>query len=123
MAKNVRISEVGLRGIVGSGLSAEHVLDFASAFGTFLGPGAVVVGRDPRASSVMLREGVIAGLLACGREVIDLGMVSTPVLQHAISRCSAAGGISIGASHNAAEWNALKFLGARGTYLSTAEAG
>src|ERR1700688_3118225 len=123
MAKNVRISEVGLRGVVGSGLSAEHVLDFAAAFGTFLGPGAVAVGRDPRASSVMLREGVIAGLLACGREVIDLGMVSTPVLQHAISRCSAAGGISIGASHNAAEWNALKFLGARGTYLSTAEAG
>jgi phosphomannomutase len=123
MAKNVRISEVGLRGIVGSGLSAEHVLDFASAFGTFLGPGAVIVGRDPRASSVMLREGVIAGLLACGREVIDLGMVSTPVLQHAISRRSAAGGVSIGASHNAAEWNALKFLGARGTYLSTAEAG
>jgi len=123
MAKNVRISEVGLRGIVGSGLSAEHIIDFASAFGTFLGPGAVVVGRDPRASSVMLREGVIAGLLACGREVIDLGLVSTPVLQHAISRYSGAGGISIGASHNAAEWNALKFLGARGTYLSTAEAG
>jgi phosphomannomutase len=123
MAKNVRISEVGLRGIVGSGLSAEHVLDFASAFGTFLGPGAVVVGRDPRASSVMLREGVLAGLLACGREAIDLGLVSTPVLQHAICRHSAAGGISIGASHNAAEWNALKFLGAAGTYLSTAEAG
>jgi phosphomannomutase len=123
MSNNVRISEVGLRGIVGSGLSAEHVLDFASAFGTFLGPGAVIVGRDPRASSVMLREGVVAGLLACGREVIDLGLVSTPVLQHAICRHSAAGGISIGASHNAAEWNALKFLGARGTYLSTAEAG
>ena len=123
MAKSVRISEVGLRGIVGSGLSAEHVLDFALAFGTFLGAGAVVVGRDPRASSIMLREGVVAGLLACGREVIDLGLVSTPVVQHAISRHSAAGGISIGASHNSAEWNALKFLGAAGTYLSTAEAG
>jgi phosphomannomutase len=123
LGRSVRISEVGLRGIVGSGLSAEHVLDFASAFGTFLGPGAVIVGRDPRASSVMLREGVIAGLLACGREAIDLGLVSTPVLQHAICRHSAAGGISIGASHNAAEWNALKFLGAAGTYLSTAEAG
>jgi phosphomannomutase len=123
MGKSVRITEVGLRGIVGSGLSAEHIVDFASAFGTFLGPGAVVVGRDPRASSGMLREGVLAGLLACGREVIDLGLVSTPVLQHAISRISAAGGISIGASHNAAEWNALKFLGAAGTYLSSAEAG
>ena len=55
--------------------------------------------------------------------MISLGVVSTPVIQHAISRLDAAGGISIGASHNAAEWNALKFFGPRGIYLSTAEAG
>ncbi|PYT15775.1 MAG: hypothetical protein DMG59_12515 [Acidobacteria bacterium] len=120
--ESLRISHVGLRGIVGRGLSAEQVVDFASAFGTFLGGGPVVLGRDPRASSVMLREGVIAGLLACGHDVIDLGVVSTPVIQHAIRRHGAAGGVSIGASHNAAEWNALKFLGGAGTYLSTAEA-
>ncbi len=71
--KALRISHVGLRGVVGSGLTAAHVLDFASAFGTFLdSPGPVVVGRDPRASGVMLREGVIAALLACGHDVIDL---------------------------------------------------
>jgi phosphomannomutase len=61
--------------------------------------------------------------MATGHEVIDLGVVSTPVIQHAISRMDAAGGMSIGASHNSAEWNALKFLGPRGSYLSTAEAG
>jgi phosphomannomutase len=71
----------------------------------------------------MLREGVVAGLTACGHDVIDLGLASTPVIQHAIRRHDAAGGVSIGASHNSAEWNALKFFGARGTYLSTAEAG
>ena len=71
----------------------------------------------------MMREGVVAALIACGRDVVDLGVVSTPVIQHAIRRLDAAGGVSIGASHNAAEWNALKFFGARGTYLSTAEAG
>ena len=124
MPSQLRISAVGLRGIVGSGLTAAHVIDFAAAFGTFLDPkGAVVIGRDPRASGVMMREGVIAALLACGNDVIDLGIVSTPVLQHAIRRFDAAGGISIGASHNAAEWNALKFLGRQGIYLSTAEAG
>lgn len=121
--QTLRISHVGLRGVVGKGLTAAHVLDFASAFGTFLEPGAVVVGRDPRASGVMLRQGVVSGLLATGHEVIDLGVVSTPVIQHAIRRLGACGGISIGASHNAAEWNALKFLGARGIYLSTPEAG
>jgi phosphomannomutase len=123
-SKELRISHVGLRGVVGGGLTAAHVLDFASAFGTFLAPGgAVVVGRDPRASGVMMREGVFAALLASGHEVISLGVVSTPVIQHAIRRLNAAGGISIGASHNAAEWNALKFFGSQGVYLSTAEAG
>ena len=122
--KELRISHAGLRGVVGAGLTAAHVLDFASAFGTFLGPGgAVVVGRDPRASGAMIREGVFAALLACGHDVISLGVVSTPVIQHAIRRLDAAGGISIGASHNAAQWNALKFFGPQGVYLSTAEAG
>ncbi|MBL8213713.1 MAG: hypothetical protein JNK87_23545 [Bryobacterales bacterium] len=123
MERALRISHVGLRGIVGSGLGASHVLDFAAAFGTFLAPGPVVIGRDPRASGVMIREGVIAALLSTGHDVVDLGIVSTPVIQHTIQRLNAAGGISIGASHNPAEWNALKFFAARGTYLSTAEAG
>ena len=120
----LRISHVGLRGVVGPGMTARHVLDFAAAFGTFLERGGpVVIGRDPRASGVMIRHGVIAELLACGHDVIDLGVVSTPVIQHAIRRRSAAGGISIGASHNTADWNALKFLGPEGSYLTTAEAG
>jgi phosphomannomutase len=122
-AKSLRISHVGLRGIVGPALTANHVLDFASAFGTFLAPGrAVIIGRDPRASGLMLREGVVAGLLACGHDVVDLGLVPTPVIQHAIRRLDAGGGVSIGASHNTADWNALKFLGRDGSYLTTAEA-
>jgi phosphomannomutase len=123
-AKSLRISQVGLRGVVGSALTATHVLDFAAAFGTFLqSGGCVILGRDPRASGAMLREGVIAGLTACGLDVVDLGVTSTPVIQHAIRRHDAAGGVSIGASHNSAEWNALKFFGRQGTYLSSAEAG
>ncbi len=120
----LRISHVGLRGVVGHGLTAAHVLDFAAAFGAFLEPRCpVIIGRDPRASGEMLRQGVIAGLLASSHDVIDLGVVSTPVIQHAIRRHGAGGGISIGASHNDADWNALKFFGPGGIYLSTAEAG
>lgn len=122
-ARSLRISQVGLRGVVGAGMTAAHVLDFASAFGTFLEPGrCVVVGRDPRASGVMVREGVVAALLACGKDVVDLGIAPSPVIQHTIRRLDAGGGISIGASHNAAEWNALKFFGRNAIYLSTAEA-
>lgn len=122
-ARALRISQVGLRGIVGSGVTASRVMDFSAAFAAFLETaGPVVLGRDPRASSVMMREGVCAALMASGRDVIDLGIASTPVIQHCIRRLDAAGGVSIGASHNAAEWNALKFFGPRGTYLSTGEA-
>lgn len=71
----------------------------------------------------MLRQGVIAGLLASGHDVIDLGIVSTPVIQHSIRRLGAGGGVSIGASHNTADWNALKFFASGGIYLSSAEAG
>jgi phosphomannomutase len=124
MKNALRISAVGVRGIVGQGLRGKHALEFAAAFSALLpASGPVLVARDPRASSVMLREGIIASLLASGRDCVDLGLVSTPVLQHAIRRWNAAGGISIGASHNAAEWNALKFLGSNGTYLSSSEAG
>ena len=120
----LRISAVGVRGIVGPGLRAVHALDFGAAFGTFLDqPGKVVIGRDPRASGAMIREGVIASLLASGHDVVDLGIVSSPVIQHSIRRLNAAGGVSVGASHNSAEWNALKFFGANATYLSSGEAG
>lgn len=120
--QTLRISQVGLRGVVGRGLSASHVMDFASAFGTFIEPGRpVVVGRDPRASGRMIREGVVSALMACGHEVVDLGVVSSPVIQHAIVRMDGVGGISISASHNSADWNALRFFGPRGVYLSSAE--
>ena len=122
----LRISHVGLRGVVGNGLTATHILDFASAFGTFLDIPAsnspIVIGRDPRLSGVMLREGVVSALLATGHNVLDLGVVSTPVIQHTIHRLGSPGGISIGASHNEASWNALKFLGQDAAYLSTAQA-
>ncbi|MGQ9917477.1 MAG: hypothetical protein ACUVS7_08675 [Bryobacteraceae bacterium] len=118
----LRISPAGLRGIVGHGLTATHVLDFAAAFATMIEPaGRVVIGRDPRVSSVMIREGVTGALLAAGHEVVDLGIVSTPVIQHTIRRLEASGGVSIGASHNAAEWNALKFFTRGGSYLSSAQ--
>ncbi|MBP1605230.1 MAG: algC 2 [Acidobacteria bacterium] len=123
MTRALRISQVGVRGVVGPGLTATHVVEFVAAFVAFLRePGVVVVARDPRASGLMIREVTVAALLASGRDVVDLGIAPTPVLQHTITRLRAAGGISIGASHNAPEWNALKFFGGRGRYLSTAEA-
>jgi phosphomannomutase len=121
--RSLRISTAGVRGIVGPGLRGRHAIEFGAAFCSFLPQdGPVLLARDPRASSEMLREGVLAAVLASGRDAIDLGLASTPVLQHAIHHHQAAGGISIGASHNAAPWNALKFFGAQGNYLNSGEA-
>ena len=87
MTRALRISQVGVRGVVGPGLTATHVVEFVAAFAAFLRePGGVVVARDPRASGLMIREVAAAVLLASGRDVVDLGIAPTPVLQHAIRR-------------------------------------
>ena len=60
-SRALRISPAGIRGIVGPGLTSATALEFSAAFAAFLAPrGPVVLGRDPRASSIMIREGVLA---------------------------------------------------------------
>ncbi len=107
-----------MRGVVGDALTPELIVNFASAFGTWGGGGPVVIGRDTRRSSSMLRSGAVAGLLAPGCEVIDLGVCPTPVVSFAVRELGAAGGLSITGSHNDARWNALKFIGPDGTLLN-----
>ena len=98
------------------------LIRFAEAFARGLAPGPVVVGRDARPSGVMLERAVAAGLLAAGRDVVNLGLATTPTTQLAVEHLKAAGGIILTASHNPAPWNALKFLSSLGEFLD-AEAG
>jgi phosphomannomutase len=114
------ISVAGIRGVVGSSLTPPLVSRFAAAFARELPPGPVVVGRDARRSGPMVRRAVAAGLTAAGRDVVDLGLATTPTTQVAVERCAAAGGVILTASHNPAEWNALKFLSSRGEFLDPA---
>jgi phosphomannomutase len=65
----------------------------------------------------MVLRAVSAGLAAAGRDVIDIGLATTPTTQVAVETLHAAGGVILTASHNPAEWNALKFLSARGEFL------
>jgi phosphomannomutase len=119
MAEPILIVSVsGIRGVVGAGLSPEVVLAFASALAVRAGPGPIVVSSDGRPSGAMLRHAVLAGLLASGRTVHDLGVAPTPTYGLAVRRLSAAGGIQITASHNPAPWNGLKLFGPDGAVLS-----
>jgi len=111
------ISVAGIRGIVGESLTPPVVARFAAAFAAGLPDGAVVVGRDARRSGPMVYRAVAAGLTGAGRDVVDIGLATTPATQVAVEERHAAGGVIITASHNPAEWNALKFLSSRGEFL------
>ena len=69
----------------------------------------------------MVYRAVSAGLTGAGREVIDIGLATTPATQIAVEHLRAAGGIILTASHNPAPWNALKFLSGRGEFLGPEE--
>lgn len=115
------VSVSGIRGVVGQSLSPEVATRFALAYAATVGPGAIVLGRDSRPSGVVVGHAVLAGLLAAGREVIELGIVPTPTLGRAVRQFAAAGGVQITASHNPAAWNGLKLFGPDGAVLAAAQ--
>jgi phosphomannomutase len=120
--KPLKIGITGVRGIAGETLSPELAVQFAEAFGTYLNGGRIAICRDTRPSGPMVRSAVIAGLLAVGCEVIDLGICPTPSMQLAVKALKAQGGIAISAGHNPSQWNALKFVRGDGLYLSPLQA-
>jgi phosphomannomutase len=120
--KPLKIGITGVRGIVGETFTPEVAVGFAQAFATYLDSGRILVCRDTRLSGPMVRSAVVAGLLAAGCEVIDLGICPTPSLQLAVTWLKADGGIAVTAGHNPAEWSALKFVRGDGLYLNPLQA-
>jgi len=112
MALMVGVS--GIRGIIGETLTPRVVAEFAQAYGTYLGGGRLVLGRDTRPSGEMFAAAAAAGLVAAGCEVTRLGVVMTPTIGRAISDGRFNGGVMITASHNPSQWNGVKFLTDRG---------
>jgi phosphomannomutase len=118
----LKISISGVRGVVGQSLTPKLLTRFAQAFGTHTGSGTIVIGRDPRTSGEMVKHAVVAGLLSTGSRVIDIGVCPVPTVQLQVRHRRAQGGIAITASHNPAEWNALKFIGSSGLFLDGGQA-
>ena len=113
------ISVAGIRGIVGDNVTPELFAKFAAAYGSFIGGVGkkLIIGRDTRVSGEMLKSAVIAGLVSVGCEVVDIGISPTPTVGIMVKKLKADGGIVLSASHNPAEWNALKLVWNDGIFM------
>lgn len=103
--------EYDIRGRVPEELNQETVHRLGLAFGTYYqshGASKITLGRDCRLSSPELRDSLLRGLLEAGVDVLDLGMVPTPLLYFSLHYFDVDGGIQITGSHNPPEYNGFK---------------
>ena len=103
--------EYDIRGIVGTDLTPASVTSIGKAIGTYIRRGngkKMILGRDVRSSSVEFCNILSKALNSTGCNVIDIGMVPTPVLYFALHHFNADGGVMITGSHNPPEFNGFK---------------
>ncbi len=121
----------GFRGTIGGktndGLTPIDTVKFVSAFAAFIKEAynkekiTIVLGRDARVSGEMVSHLVVGTLMGMGVDVIDTGLSTTPTVEVAVTEKKADAGIILTASHNPMQWNALKFLNAKGEFISASE--
>jgi len=101
----------GIRGVVNQDLSPDFCRRVALAIGTTLPPSSTVcIATDTRISRDVIKEAVCAGLLSCGINVVDLGILPTPALALLTRESGFTAGIMVTASHNPPEFNGIKLF-------------
>jgi len=84
--------------------------------------GKVVLGYDPRKSSPSLRQVALDALAKFHDiEVVDVGLITTPMLYFLVNKLDAVGGLMITASHNPKEYNGLKIVGKKSAFIGGEE--
>ena len=112
-----------IRGVVGRTLTPDAVRAIGQVLGTLAAErsrAAIVVGRDGRLSGPALLDALAAGILASGTDVIDVGMVATPMTYFAAEHLGTKCSVMVTGSHNPPDYNGLKMVIDGGT-LSGAE--
>jgi len=105
----------GIRGEYGKVITPEIAYEVGLALATFLeGKGLATVGHDVRLTSPLLATIVSSGLMAGGIDVINLGLVPTPILAYSIPALRANAGVIITASHNPPPDNGIKCFNGKG---------
>lgn len=103
--------EYDIRGVVDEDLTPELAKNIGLGFGSYMARGGlrrISVGRDCRLSSPRLKEGLVEGLMAAGCDVLDVGMVTTPLLYFSLHNSEVDGGVMITGSHNPPDYNGFK---------------
>ena len=101
----------GIRGVVNQDLSPDFCRRLALAIGTTLPQSSTVcIATDTRISRDVIKEAITAGLLSCGINVVDLGILPTPALALLTRESGFAAGIMVTASHNPPEFNGIKLF-------------
>ncbi len=121
----------GIRGTIGGkpseNLTPLDIVKYTAAYSTWMMENSgkndytIVLGRDARVSGQMLANIVASTFQGMGINVIDLGFATTPTVEMAVVHLKADGGIILTASHNPAQWNALKLLNESGEFLSDSD--
>ncbi|MEA2078173.1 MAG: phosphoglucosamine mutase [Candidatus Marinimicrobia bacterium] len=107
----------GIRATIGDSMTPKEVVEYASAFGQWVGKGTIILGRDSRVSGKAISNIFARTLQWLGLNVIDIGIVPTPTVQLLTELMEAQGGIAITASHNPFPWNGIKFIDKTGLFL------
>lgn len=105
----------GVRGVVGKDMTPDLALKVGAALGSMV-EGRIAIGRDTRTSGESLSAALKAGLMACGCDVLDVGIIPTPGLQYLVRDRFSAGAM-ITASHNPPEYNGIKIIERDGTEM------
>ena len=103
--------EYDIRGVAERDFDHDFVVRLGRGWATMLvraGKRRVTLGRDCRLSSPRLHDALIEGVLAGGIDVVDVGVVPTPLLYFSVVHWQMDGGAMITGSHNAAEYNGFK---------------
>ncbi len=99
-----------VRGIYPSELDEDGAYRVARAYAEHFEPRGAAVGHDMRLSSPSVFAAVVNGLADAGTEVVELGLVGTEMLYHAVSELALDGGICVTASHNPKEYTGMKIV-------------
>ncbi|MFQ6115341.1 MAG: phosphomannomutase/phosphoglucomutase [bacterium] len=104
-----------IRGLEGKDLTPQVAMLIGKSYSTYIQgiqkeKAKIAIGRDNRLGSERLQESFIDGLLSTGSDVIDIGLITSPMLYFAVVKWALSGGVNVTGSHNPVDYNGFKMI-------------